>query len=128
MSGDPAELLSSALAGFPGLVTAYHFGSSARGESSGDVDVAVLMKSPPDHEVIGALLAAIQDALGRDDVDLVILNSATPILAFEAISGRRIATADVEAAAAFESLTAREYEDEWARMQRAQRLAAKGPK
>ncbi len=125
MSSDLAELLAPALAGFPDLVSAYHFGSSARGQGSGDVDVAVLLSRQPDHEVIGSLLAALQDALGRDDIDLVILNSAAPILAFEAISGRRIVTGDAEAAAAFESLTSREYEDEWARIQRALRLPAR---
>ena len=60
------------------------------------------------------LLGRLQDALGLDEVDLVVLNDANPILRFEAVSGRRLFTRDLLALAEFVSLTAREYEDEMA--------------
>ena len=70
------------------------------------------------------LRAALQNALNYDDIDLVVLNGASPILRFEAICGRAVYTADLAARAAFVSLTAREYEDEMAQYQRALNLKA----
>jgi hypothetical protein len=52
--------------------------------------------------------------LAYDDIDLVVLNDVSPILRFEAISGRPVYVADMEQRATFSSLTAREYEDEMA--------------
>ena len=56
----------------------------------------------------------MQDVLSYDDIDLVTLNDASPILRFEAVSGRPVYVTDVETRAGFVSLTAREYEDEMA--------------
>jgi hypothetical protein len=52
--------------------------------------------------------------LAFDEIDLVALNDASPILRFEAVSDRPVNVTDLERRAAFVSLTAREYEDEMA--------------
>jgi len=121
MSPETFERLASALAQVPGLLCAWLFGSSARGQASpdSDVDVAILFRDPPGFEAVGSALAACQDTLRRDDVDVVVLNTASTILAFEALSGRRLFTFAPQETAAFESLVAREYEDESARLTRA---------
>jgi hypothetical protein len=68
----------------------------------------------PTLDELAVLRSALQDALAFDEIDLVVLNEASPILRFEAISGRPVYTSDLEARATFASLTAREYEDEMA--------------
>jgi len=117
------ERLSRGLAGVDGLLAAYLFGSQARGVArpTSDLDVAVLFSHAPEGELVAAALDKCQDALLRDDVDLIVLNGASPIMAFESLSGQRILTNSPNEVAAFESLVAREYEDEMARLDRASR-------
>ena len=124
MSPDLVEHLVSALNAIPDVVAAYLFGSLVHGgdTAQSEADVAVLLRETPGLETVGELIAACQDALERDDVDLVVLNGASPIPAFEAISGKRILTQDPETTAAFESIVSREFEDESARCARAWRL------
>lgn len=103
-----------------GVVAAWAFGS-AQGEEvrqGGDVDIAVLAAAPLSLDEQLDLLARLQDALGVEEIDLVILNEANPILRFEAISGRPLFCRDLAQRAEFASLTAREYEDEMALWQR----------
>lgn len=104
----------------PGLVAVWAFGSSQDGQvgPGSDMDIAVLFESPPSLEAQIALLAELQDALHFEDIDLVVLNDANPILRFEAISGRPLFCRDPGRRAEFASLTAREYEDEMALWQR----------
>jgi predicted nucleotidyltransferase len=105
----------------PELVAAWAFGSSQDGYvgPGSDIDIAVLFESPPSLDVQIALLAELQDTLQFEDIDLVVLNGANPILRFEAISGRPLFCRDLGHRAEFASLTAREYEDEMALWQRA---------
>ena len=105
----------------PGLVAAWAFGSSQDGHvgPDSDIDIALLFESPPSLEVQMALLAELQDTLHFEDIDLVVLNDANPILRFEAISGRPLFCRDMGRRAEFASLTARESEDEMALWQRA---------
>lgn len=70
------------------------------------------------------LLGRLQAALGLDEVDLVVLNEAHVILRFEAVSGRRLFIRDLPALAEFVSLTAREYEDAMALVERGLRWRA----
>ena len=109
-----------------GVVAAWAFGSAQDGQlrPGGDLDIGVLLAQPPTFDQQLDLLGRLQDALGLDEVDLVVLNEAHPILRFEAVSGRRLFTRDLLALAEFVSLTAREYEDEMA--QYAQALALLG--
>ena len=103
------------------IVAAWIFGSAREGtiRPGADIDVGVLFARMPSIDELADLRAALQDALAFDEIDLVILNEASPILRFEAVSGRPIYTADRESRATFVSLTAREYEDEMAQWKRA---------
>jgi len=116
-----SESLALGLAELGSVLAAYIFGSRARGTErpSSDVDIAVLLEPPADMQGVGAVLRVCQDTLGRDDVDVVVLNTAAPILAYEAVSGTRILATALTAVSAYESLVAREFEDEMARLERA---------
>ena len=105
----------------PEVVAAWVFGSARNGHvgPGSDIDLAVLFESPPSMEAQIALLAELQAALQFEDVDLVVLNDANPILRFEAISGLPLFCRDLGRRAEFASITAREYEDEMALWQRA---------
>lgn len=118
------QRLADCLATDPNVLAAYHFGSSRQGciRAGADVDIGVLFYRAPSLDELATLREAVQSVLVFDDVDLVVLNNASPILRFEAISGRSVYTADPEARATFDSLTAREYEDEMAQWQRALQL------
>jgi predicted nucleotidyltransferase len=69
----------------------YCFGSVARGGArpTSDLDLAVLLQEAPTLGDELRLRARVTAALRRDDVDLVILNDAPPLLRFEAIAGGR---------------------------------------
>jgi predicted nucleotidyltransferase len=103
------------------VVAAWAFGSARDGRvgPGSDIDIAVLLESPPSPSEQITLLAKLQAALQFEDIDLVVLNGANPILRFEAISGRPLFCRDRGRRAEFASLTAREYEDELAFWQRA---------
>ena len=72
---------------YPAVLVGYVFGSVAkrRAHAGSDVDIAVLvsdqvMKSDPFRYRL-KLLADLVSELGRNDVDLVLLNQAKPLLA-----------------------------------------------
>ena len=68
----------------------------------------------PSLDELTCLRSCLQQVLAFDEIDLVVLNDASPILRFEAASGRPVYVNDLERRDAFVSLTAREYEDEMA--------------
>jgi predicted nucleotidyltransferase len=105
----------------PQLIAAWAFGSarSGRVSSGSDLDVAVWFDSLPSFDDQMVLLARLQAALQFEDIDLVVLNDANPILRFEAVCGQPLFCRDPGLCAGFASLTAREYEDELAFWQRA---------
>jgi hypothetical protein len=78
----------------------------------------VYFASKPTLEELVDLRADLTEALHFEEVDLVPLNDAHPLLRFEAVSGRRLFVRDLETVAAFVSLTAREAEDANALVQR----------
>jgi len=86
----------------------------ARSAPGGDLDIAVLFKGYPSLDERLELLIQLQRAFNFEEVDLVVLNNASPITRFEAVSGRLIFSRDASRQADFVSLTAREYEDEMA--------------
>jgi len=102
---------------------AWLFGSAEGGEvrEGGDVDIAVLFERKPDLDELATLRERLQRALGFDNVDLVALNGASPILRYQALCGTRVFCARESWCARFASLTAREYEDEMAQCRRALR-------
>jgi predicted nucleotidyltransferase len=114
----------------PGLIAAWAFGSASDGlvAPGSDVDVGVWFETLPSFEQQLALLARLQEALGIDEIDLVVLNEANPILRFEALSGRALYCREPNLRAGFASLTAREYEDAMAFWERALRSRTASPR
>jgi len=112
-----AEAAARVLEAHTNVVAAWVFGSASSGRvrQGGDVDVAVLFRRPPSLDDLADLRADLQEALGFEEIDLVPLTDESPSsLRFEALSGRRIFCRDVERVAMFQSLAAREYEDDMA--------------
>lgn len=83
------------------------------------MDLGILFQHDPDLDLLCDVLLDFQHALGREDIDLIPLNRAGVLLRFEVVSGRPLFRRDVEFVSGFVSLTAREYEDETAFLQRA---------
>lgn len=111
-----AELNEAAarLATDPRVVAVWGFGSRARGETiaSSDVDLAVLLDQEVSLREELRLRSTVVEELRRDDVDLVILNGAPPLLRYEAVAaGARLFARDEEAADRFEERAVREALD-----------------
>ncbi len=105
--------LKTIFGAYPNVIAAWCFGSAQDGwvGEHSDVDIAVLFRSIPSLDDLVSLQADLEKALQFNQIDLVVLNDASPITRFEAISGRPIFCRDLSARAEFVSLTAREYED-----------------
>jgi len=97
-------------AGFPGIVSAYLFGSQAesRAHRQSDVDIGVLL-DPRTHPTEGArfelrlrLGTMLEAALGGPRLDLVVLNDVPPGLGRHIVTaGRRLHCTDSELDHAF---------------------------
>lgn len=105
---DVGAALAAHLAARPpeGVVSVYLFGSQAAGRAhrESDVDVAVLLRwdvyptTRERFEVRLRLIADLSTALGRDDIDLVVLNDVPPLLGRHVVTtGRRLLCTDPEA-------------------------------
>jgi predicted nucleotidyltransferase len=101
-----------------GVVLAYLFGSQAEGKAGprSDVDIAVLLGPHVAREqwfqVQLDLMGALMSLFHRDDVDVAILNQATPVLAHEVVrSGQILYEARPGIRADFELATLRRYVD-----------------
>ena len=95
------EHLKSYFSGRPEILLAYLFGSAVtkRTHNLSDVDLAIyseptLMRKLNNKEPYGyqaAILSDLKSLLQRDDIDLVILNRANALLAYEVVrSGENI--------------------------------------
>jgi predicted nucleotidyltransferase len=98
------ERLVDRLEGHPEILEAYLFGSYARGEAQphSDVDIAVYVdrsRMPPAPFGYAATLGTdLMAALGRNDVDVVVLNDAPPLLYHRVLrDGRRLLSRDLAA-------------------------------
>jgi predicted nucleotidyltransferase len=113
---------------FADIEAAWVFGSAQDGElhEGSDIDFGVLFRSAPTLDVLAELRAALQEILQVDDIDVVVLNGAGPMLRFEAASGRRLYCRDVHRCAEFVSLAACEYEDDMAMIEKYVKSFAKG--
>ena len=96
---------------------AYLFGSEAQRQTTplSDVDVAIYLDEPDPvqrSKVYSSMLFDLTRALGNGEVDLVFLNDAPPLFAYQIITGRLLYSADEEERVTFEAHTLREYFDE----------------
>ena len=114
------EKLAPVLSPKANIAAAWLFGSAEDGHlrQAADLDIGVLFETRPGLDELADLRADLQEAVGFEDIDLVVLNDASAILRFQAASGRRLYARDDGQVAEFVSLAAREYEDETAMTQR----------
>jgi predicted nucleotidyltransferase len=98
--------LRAALAARQDVLDAYLFGSTARGEARehSDIDIAVFVEPAalerPGFGVAAELAAELGAVLGRNDVDLVVLNGAPPVLYHRVLrDGVRLVARDLRATA-----------------------------
>lgn len=118
---EPTELRASlerALAPRAEVLEAYLFGSEARGEAQphSDVDVAVFVDPGRTEEApfgyAAELTSLLQSALGRNDVDVVVLNDAPPMLYGHVLrDGVRLLARDLRATTVRESQALSRYFD-----------------
>lgn len=102
---DELEVTAERLSRDPRVLAVYGFGSHARGEAGpgSDVDLAVLLEGPVGLVEELRLRSAAVEALRRDDVDLVVLNHAPPLLRYEVVAaGQRLFSRDDEVVDDFE--------------------------
>jgi len=105
--------LADLLHASPDVSLAYLFGSLARGEArrDSDLDLAVLFSGTPPPASVAEIAVAAERVVGRS-VDLVVLNSAPPLLAHEVVAtGRLVVCRDDGERAAFEALATIRYLD-----------------
>jgi predicted nucleotidyltransferase len=104
------------------IVLAYLFGSSLRGMIGGrhDIDVAILLapkafetlESAPNYKYETELIAGLVHLLKHNRVDLVILNRATPLLAYEVIhNGNVLFSRSEDQRIQFEVLSLKRHSD-----------------
>lgn len=100
------------------IVAAYLFGSLAEGRATArsDIDIAVLLDRIPDDEMgdLGRRLRLMGEfrRFADREVDVIILNTASPLLRYQVLRhGRRLFERDPGARVEFEVRTGQEYED-----------------
>lgn len=84
LSEHDTSILADYFGNRSGVVAAFLFGSLARGEgrSGSDVDIAVLVdRLAPKNPLLAAEIASeVMGLLRRNDVDVVVVNQAPPVL------------------------------------------------
>jgi predicted nucleotidyltransferase len=110
--------LGARFSAFPEVVAVYLFGSAARGTRGkrSDVDIAVLTRaggtSRRGSRSLVEYVQAACDALGTDDVDVVLLRRAPVVLRHEVFrEGKLLLVRDPEALSRFRLESSREYLD-----------------
>lgn len=96
------------------VICALLFGSSQDGtvRIDSDLDIGVLFHSPPGGRKLLDYYSKICDELPEVNmIDLVVLNEANEILAFEVLKGRYLCRNDMDAIANFFSMTCLMYEE-----------------
>jgi len=104
----------------PKVIAVWVFGSAQDGfvRTGSDVDFGVLFYEKPILDDLADLRAELQETLQLEDIDVVPLNDASPILCFEALCGRCLYSADDVRRVEFTSFASREYEDEMAMLKK----------
>lgn len=110
----PIANISQILQKYP-IQQAYLFGSHAHGKATplSDVDIAVQYSPDCDHEKTeNALFAELSQLLHSDNIDLVNLDEATPLLAHRAVLlGKPLISTDPHTTALFQTKILHTYED-----------------
>jgi len=101
---------------FPEIMFAFLFGSAMNGsiKPGADVDLAIYSAETKDKfDLTLRILKIVESELSTDNLDLVYLNDASPLLAMEALNGNIlfIRKEAMDHYADFYSLTCRLYED-----------------
>ncbi|MCD6569825.1 MAG: nucleotidyltransferase domain-containing protein [Deltaproteobacteria bacterium] len=88
------------------------FGSFAKGCSTNrsDIDIAVVFEKTPDFFEVSALKDQLSGYLGRE-IDIVILNTASPIIKMQVLKYGVLIKKDKEAYSDFLIKTLNEYDD-----------------
>jgi predicted nucleotidyltransferase len=112
------ESITKCVAAKPSVLAAYVFGSTAtkRTRKDSDIDIAVLLRdgmtAAQRFRYRLKLIVDLGSALKRSDVDVVILNEATPLLAHRVLSkGRLVFERSASARVRFQVRTANQYAD-----------------
>lgn len=116
------QKIGEALAKEPKVVFALLFGSASEGRivsPNSDIDVGIYFSERPSVDLLTRVMGLCQDAINFEKIDLSVLNTANPLLAYEALKGKLIFCRDKNRFADFFSLTFRMYEDEMMRIQKA---------
>ncbi len=118
------DTLTQARKARPEVLDGYLFGSTATGTAGAhsDVDVAVYvepeaLKTAGGYGYEAALTTALMAALGRNDVDVVVLNRATPLLYHRVLrDGRRVLSRDLRETTTREGYALSRYCDDLHRL------------
>ncbi|HTU63183.1 MAG TPA: nucleotidyltransferase domain-containing protein [Polyangiales bacterium] len=117
------ERLKDHLAGRAEVLEAYLFGSVARrdDQAHSDLDMAVYVDrgaiSETDARYTALLTAELQTVLRRSDIDLVLLNNATPLLYYAVLrDGVRMLSRDLSATTRREGYALSRYCDDVPRL------------
>lgn len=87
--------VAECLARHPKVVPAFLFGSFSKGRSrtGSDVDVAVYLTPPYSTNDVSEIWSRLEDITHRD-VDLLVLNTAPPIISWTAMKGKVLVDKD----------------------------------
>jgi predicted nucleotidyltransferase len=112
------ERLATALSQRPEVLEGYLFGSLARGEAQphSDIDVAVFIDrsrlGPQPFGYAAELASDLMKALGRSELDVVVLNDAPPLLYHRVLrDGIRVTSRDLRATTTREGYALSRYCD-----------------
>ena len=109
------DALTAVFAADSRVVLAVIFGSARDGtvRKGSDVDIGVLLSPAATPLEFYAFYLEMTSRLNTiPELDLVDLNHANSVLAFEALCGQRVFVRDNEIVAVFSSQVARQYEDD----------------
>ena len=116
MNDIPLPKIKKILSANKDVAFAYIFGSATGGmnvRQGSDLDLAVYFYRNPDIDQVYRFIKGIEDRIGEDVLDLVVLNGCEDfILRNEVLKGVLVFCRDVDLHASFFSWTLRMYEDQ----------------